>query len=117
MNIENFREYCIAKKGVAEEFPFGGSTLVFKVMGKMFALTDLEGEFFINLKCDPDLAVELREKYPAVQPGYHMNKKYWNTVYVDGSISSKLIFEWIDHSYKLIIDQLPRKLKNEYEQL
>lgn len=117
MNIETFREYCIAKKGVTEEFPFGGSTLVFKVMGKMFSLTDLEGEFFINLKCDPELAVELREQYPAVQPGYHMNKKYWNTVNINGSIASKMIFEWIDHSYNLIIENLPRKLKNEYEKL
>jgi predicted DNA-binding protein (MmcQ/YjbR family) len=74
MNIEEFRQYCLEKKGVTEEFPFGGSTLVFKVMGKMFALTSLEREFSINLKCDPELAIELREKYTAVQPGYHMHK-------------------------------------------
>ena len=117
MNIETFRAYCVAKKGVTEEFPFGGDTLVFKVMGKMFALTSLDSEFSINLKCDPDLAIELREQYPSVQPGYHMNKKYWNTVFIDGSVSSKLIYEWIDHSYNLIIEQFPRKLKNEYEKL
>jgi predicted DNA-binding protein (MmcQ/YjbR family) len=117
MNIEVFREYCLAKKGASEEFPFGGDVLVFKVMGKMFALTVLGGDFSINLKCDPNLAVELREQYPAVQPGYHMHKKYWNTVYIDGSISTKLICEWIDHSYNLVIDQLPKKLKNEYNLL
>ena len=114
MNIETLREYCLAKKGATEEFPFGETVLVFKVMGKMFALTVLGGEFSINLKCDPELAIELREQYPAVKPGYHMNKKYWNTVTIDGSISSKLICEWIDHSYDLIIEQLSRKLKNEY---
>lgn len=80
MNIEELREYCISKKDVTESFPFDETTLVFKVRGKMFALTDLEGELSINLKCDPDLAIELREKYPAVQPGYHMNKKHWNTI-------------------------------------
>jgi predicted DNA-binding protein (MmcQ/YjbR family) len=74
MNIEEFRQYCLSKKGVTEEFPFGPDTLVFKVMGKMFALTNLDGDFSMNLKCDPDMAMELREQYPAVLPGYHMNK-------------------------------------------
>ncbi|HEY4786511.1 MAG TPA: MmcQ/YjbR family DNA-binding protein [Bacteroidales bacterium] len=112
MNVEEFRQYCLSKKGVTEELPFGPDTLVYKVMGKMFALTSLDGDFYINLKCDPDLAIELREKYPAVLPGYHMSKKHWNTVVVDGSISNKLIYEWTDHSYQLVADQLPKHLKN-----
>ena len=112
MNIEEFRQYCLSKKGVTEEFPFGPDTLVFKVMGKMFALTNLDGDFSINLKCDPDLAIELREQYPAVLPGYHMNKKHWNTIAIDGSLSNKLINEWTDHSYNLVVDQLPKILKN-----
>jgi len=107
MNIEELREYCLSKKGVSESFPFDETTLVFKVMDKMFVLTDLEGELSINLKCDPDMANELREKYPAVLPGYHMNKEHWNTVMIDGSIPERLIREWIDHSYDLVIRQLP----------
>lgn len=113
MNIEAFREYCLNKKGVTEEFPFDETTLVFKVMGKMFALTDLEGEFSINLKCEPDKVIELREKYSAVQPGYHMNKNHWNTVYDDGSVTDKLIYNWIDDSYNLVIDKLPKSKKAE----
>jgi predicted DNA-binding protein (MmcQ/YjbR family) len=112
MNIEEFRKYCITKKGVTEEFPFGEDTLVYKVMGKMFALTTLSGDFSINLKCDPELAIELREQYPAVIPGYHMNKMHWNTVIIDGRVPNKLIFEWIDHSYNLVVDQLSKTLKN-----
>ena len=115
MNIEEFRAYCIAKRGVTEEFPFDESTLVFKVMGKIFALTDLEGDFSVNLKCDPDLAIELRENYAQVQPGYHMNKNHWNTIQIDGTISSKLICEWTDHSYAVVVDKLPKKLKAELE--
>ncbi|MFH1121429.1 MAG: MmcQ/YjbR family DNA-binding protein [Bacteroidota bacterium] len=102
MNIEQFRDYCLSLPGVSEHFPFDETTLVFKVNGKMFALTDLEGPLSVNLKCDPELAIELREKYPAVKPGYHMNKKHWNTVEIDGSINDKLITEWIDHSYNNI---------------
>jgi predicted DNA-binding protein (MmcQ/YjbR family) len=117
MNIEDFRTYCLSKKGVTEEFPFDETTLVFKVMGKMFALTDLDGDFSINLKCDPDLAIELREQHPAVQPGYHMNKKHWNTVLMDGSISQKLIFEWTDHSYNLVVCQLPKNIKTNFDLL
>jgi len=112
MNIETLREYCLSKKGVTEGFPFDESTLVFKVMGKMFALTDLVDEFSINLKCDPEKAIELREMYASVQPGYHMSKKHWNTIYVDGSISDKLICEWIDDSYNLIVASLPAKVRN-----
>jgi predicted DNA-binding protein (MmcQ/YjbR family) len=113
MNIEEFREYCISKPGVTEEFPFDENTLVYKVMGKMFALTDLVDEFSLNLKCNPERAVELREQFPAIQPGYHMSKIHWNTVKMDGSLSQKLILELIDHSYNLVVSKLPAKLRQE----
>ncbi len=109
MNIEEFREYCLGKSFVSESFPFDATTLVFKVAGKMFALTDLEEDFKINIKCDPELAIELREKYPCVVPGFHMNKKHWNTIIVDGSVKSEEIKEWIDHSYDLVVKGLPKK--------
>ncbi len=102
MNIEELREYCLSLPGVTEHFPFDETTLVFKVNGKIFALTDLEGPLSVNLKCDPELAVELRERYPSVKPGYHMNKQHWNTVEVDGKVSDKTITGWIEHSYALI---------------
>jgi len=109
MNIEQIREYCIRKKGVAEEFPFDEETLVFKVMGKMFLLASLEAiPLQINLKCDPEKAIELREEYEAVQPGYHMNKKHWNTVILDGSIPEKIVREWIDDSYYSVIAGLKK---------
>lgn len=111
MNIEEFREYCMSKPGVTEEFPFGEDTLVFKVMGKMFALTNLEGDWSLNLKCDPERAIELREKFPAIQPGYHMSKVHWNTVMMDGSLNSDFVLQLIDHSYQLVVDKLPGKLK------
>lgn len=102
MNIESLREYCISKKSVTESFPFDDETLVFKVSGKIFALVSLEGEFTVNLKCDPAFALELRERYPSVVPGYHMNKKHWNTIFIDGTVPDKEIFSWIDHSYDLV---------------
>lgn len=114
MNIEDFREYCIAKKAVTEEFPFDDVTLVFKVANKMFALTSLDKEFSINIKCDPEYAIELREKHPSVQPGYHMNKKHWNTVYVDGSVKDDELKQWIDDSYNLIVKSLTKKVKEEF---
>lgn len=117
MNIEEFREYCIQKPGVTEEFPFDEETLVFKVMGKMFALTNLVGDWNLALKCDPEWAIELREQFPAIRPGYHMNKVHWNTVAMDGSLSQKLILELIDHSYQLVVAKLPGKLKKELDQL
>ena len=103
MNIEILREYCISKKYVTESFPFDDDTLVFKAGGRIFALVNLEGDLSINLKCDPALAVELRERYSSVLPGYHMNKKHWNTVLVDGSVPDKEVFSWIDHSYELVL--------------
>jgi predicted DNA-binding protein (MmcQ/YjbR family) len=102
MNIETLREYCINKPDTTEGFPFGEDTLVFKVKGKIFALANLSGEHSLNLKCDPSLALELRERYSSVTPGYHMNKKHWNTVILDGTIPDKEIFAWIDHSYNLV---------------
>lgn len=118
MDIETFREYCLSKKGVTEGFPFDKSTLVFKVMGKMFALTGLEKTpFSVNLKCDPDRALELRESHPEVAPGYHMNKKHWNTVNFSGSLSTNLKQELIDHSYDLIVNGLTKKLKQELDNL
>ncbi|MEM9025180.1 MAG: MmcQ/YjbR family DNA-binding protein [Bacteroidota bacterium] len=114
MNIESFREYCLAKKGVTEGFPFNETVLVFKVMGKMFALTDLEGEFRINLKCDPERALALRADHAAIIPGYHMSKTHWNTVIIDGSVDEALVVELIDHSYDLVARSLK---KAEREQL
>jgi predicted DNA-binding protein (MmcQ/YjbR family) len=114
MNIESFRTYCLAKSHVEECFPFDETTLVFKVMGKMFALTDLEGPLRLNLKCNPEKAVTLREHYPCVKPGYHMNKKLWNTVEVDGTVSDALIMEWIDHSYELVVAGLPARLRAQF---
>ena len=102
MNIEILREYCISKKNVTESLPFGDDTLVFKTEGRIFALVNLEGDLSINLKCDPVLAIELRERYSSVIPGYHMNKKHWNTIYVDGTVPDKEIFSWVDHSYGLV---------------
>lgn len=117
MHIEAFREYCLAKKGVEECLPFDDNTLVFKVMGKMFALADIDLFESINLKCEPEKAIELREMYPAVKPGYHMNKKHWNTVEMDGSLPDDLLKEWIDDSYTLIVEKLPLKLKKELAEL
>jgi predicted DNA-binding protein (MmcQ/YjbR family) len=113
MNIEEIREYCLTKKGSSECFPFDDVTLVFKVGGKMFALCNLDGDLSINLKCNPEKAVELRELYPAVKPGYHMNKKLWNTVEIDGSINDSIIKSWINDSYQLIVASLTKKQKEE----
>ncbi|UCG28099.1 MAG: MmcQ/YjbR family DNA-binding protein [Bacteroidales bacterium] len=115
MNIESIRDYCLSKKGVTESFPFDETTLVFKVAGKIFALIDLEGDLRINLKCDPLLAVELREQYHAVIPGYHMNKKHWNTVIIDGSVPVGRIYQWIDDSYELVVQKLSQKDKSQME--
>jgi predicted DNA-binding protein (MmcQ/YjbR family) len=115
LNIESFRNYCLKKKGVTEEFPFGEDTLVFKVMGKIFAITDVENFTSINLKSEK--AVELRDTYPAVMPGYHMNKKHWNTVLIDGSLPDKLICQWIDDSYHLVASKLTKSEKSALESM
>ena len=109
MNVEEITEYCLSKNGTSEDFPFDEETLVFKVMGKMFALIPLERiPLQINLKCDPELAVELRERYQAVQPGFHMNKNHWNTILIDGNLRRDLILDWIDLSYDLVVKGLKK---------
>ena len=117
MNIQAFYEYCLSKKGVTQHFPFDEDTLVFKVGGKMFALSSLsqweKGEASVNLKCDPERALELRAEYDAVQPGFHMNKVHWNTVMVDSDVSDKLFRELISHSYDLVFKSLSKKLQAE----
>ncbi len=117
MNIESIRGYCLSKVAVTEGFPFDEITLVFKVMGKMFLLTNLDGDLSVNIKVDPEKAVSLREEYEAVIPGYHMNKKTWNTVNIDGSISDIILYDWIDDSYNLIINNLTNKQKAELREL
>ena len=104
-------------KGVTEEFPFGEETLVYKVMGKMFALTDLENFLSINLKVDPEIGIELREQYDAVKPGYHMNKKHWITVFMDGSVPDRLILLWVLNSYNLVASALTKSQKLTLESL
>lgn len=111
MNLEGFRQYCLSLKGVTEEFPFDNETLVFKVMGKMFALADVTLFVSINLKADPEKAIELRERYEGIQPGYHMNKKHWNTVVTDGSITERLLIELINDSYNLVVAGLPKAVR------
>ena len=114
MNTETLRDYCLTKTGVTESFPFGEETLVFKVGSKIFALMDTESRpTTINLKCDPELAVQLREEFAAVVPGYHMNKTHWNTVTLDGSIRSSDVQTWIDHSYELVKKSLPKAIRDQ----
>ena len=109
MNIEEIREYCISKPGVTEDFPFNDTALVFKVADKMFALLDLsEDSRGLSLKCDPELAIELREQHPEVTPAYHFNKQHWNGVNLKGSISNSQLKEWIGHSYELVVQGLKR---------
>ncbi len=117
MNIESFRELCLKKPGTTEETPFGPDTLVFKVMGKMFALTDLNTFESVNLKCDPERAVMLREEHEGITPGYHMSKVHWNTVTTDGSVKDALIRKLLDHSYVLVVASLPKKLQAVLEQM
>lgn len=115
--IDEFRDYCMAKPGVTEETPFGPETLVMKVMGKVFAITGIDDYEFINLKCEPERAEELREQWEGIKPGWHMNKTHWNSVFVDGSVPDNLIKELIDHSYELIAQSLPKKLREELASL
>jgi predicted DNA-binding protein (MmcQ/YjbR family) len=117
MNLEVFRKHCLGKKGVTEEFPFDKQTLVYKVVGKMFALTDLESFESVNLKVDPEVGEELREKYACVQRGYHMNKKHWITVLMDGSIPDKMVLKWVDNSYELVASGLTKSQKSALESM
>ncbi len=114
MNLETFQNYCLSLKGVTEEMPFGDTVLVYKVEGKMFALCGIDRFESINLKCDPEEAIELRERYAAVQPGYHMNKQHWNTILMDHSIPDKVVLEWTKKSYDLVVSKLPKKIRDSY---
>lgn len=116
MDIESFRARCLSYSGTSEETPFGPDTLVFKVMGKMFALCDIQNFESVNLKCDPEKAIELRERYSGIRPGYHMNKQHWNTI-ESGSIDNKLLLELIDHSYNLVRSGLTKKLQQQLNEL
>jgi predicted DNA-binding protein (MmcQ/YjbR family) len=111
MNLEDLRDYCLQKPGATEGFPFGEDTLVFKVGEKLFLLTGLNDGNRFNAKCDPERAIELRERYDEVTPGYHMNKKHWNTIYMDGKLTTKQLHEIIDDSYHLVLNSLPKKLR------
>ncbi len=118
MDIVQLREYCLLKKGAEESFPFDETTLVFKVGNKMFALNGIDRDPpSVNLKCDPEYAIELRESYSAVTPGYHMSKKHWNTVFLDDDVDGKLLRKLIDHSYDLVVSKLPKKLREELANL
>jgi predicted DNA-binding protein (MmcQ/YjbR family) len=111
MTLEFFRNHCLSLPGVTEDTPFDPTTLCFRVGGKIFSITDLENFEYINLKCDPERAVELRERYPGITPGYHMNKKLWNSVSVSGSVPDRLILELANHSYELIRNSLSKKMR------
>jgi predicted DNA-binding protein (MmcQ/YjbR family) len=119
MDIETFRKYCLSLPGVEETLPFGPDTLVYKVMGKVFALTGLDDEVFqVNLKCDPERAIELREEHPGIIiPGWHMNKKHWNTVFFEEGLRQELLRELIHHSYQLVVDGLPARVKAQWKAL
>lgn len=117
MNVEEYRDYCLSKPGTSESFPFDDKVLVFKVMNKMFALSDITVFEGINLKSDPERAIQLREEYPGIIPGYHMSKVHWNTVTTDGSVGDKLLRELIDDSYDLIVKSLPKKVQKELSEL
>lgn len=117
MNIESFRDYCLSFPGVTEGFPFGGDTLVFKVMDKMFALVDVDRFESINLKCDPERALELRASYEEITPGYHMNKTHWNTIATKGAVPDELLRDLIIHSYELVVSGLTQKKKKELRDL
>jgi len=117
MNVEEYHDYCTLKKGVTEGFPFDEKTLVFKVMNKMFALVDVDEFKSVNLKCNPEKALDLREEYHAINPGYHMNKKHWNTITFNGDVPDQLIFELIDHSYDLVVKSLTKKEQAELAEM
>lgn len=117
MDIETAREYCLSKKAVTESLPFDEYSLVMKVMDKMFALIDLEGANKISMKCDPDYAIELRERYSAIDGAYHFNKKYWNQILFDGDADDKLIKSLIDHAYEEVLKKFTKKMRAEYDTL
>ena len=112
MDIESLRDYCLSKPAAQETLPFGPDTLVYKVGGKIFLICSLNSETLrFSVKCDPEKVIELRERYDCVQPGYHLNKKHWNTIMVDGTVSNSMMKEWINDSYDLIVESLPAKAR------
>lgn len=113
MTLSYLRDYCLKKPGTSEDTPFDANTLCFRVGGKIFAITDLEDFAFVNLKCDPERSIDLREQFSGITPGYHMNKKWWNSVAVLGEVPDSLILELVDHSYSLILHSLPKKVQAE----
>ena len=117
MDIEFFREYALKKKAVSESQPFGDDVFVYKVLNKIFMLINFDTPFQIDLKCDPELAIELRERYPAIRGAFHMNKTHWNMIDVDGSVPLNEILKMIDHSYELIVDKFSKKEKEQYKKL
>jgi len=117
MNIEEYRDFCLGLPGVTEEFPFDVETLVFKVMGKMFALTDVDTFISFNAKCKPEDCIDLRERYSGIKPGFHMSKKHWNTISTDGSVPEELMYELIRNSYDQVVAGLTRKNREELKKL
>jgi len=117
MNIESFREFCLSLPATNEKMPFDQETLVFTVCDKMFALVNIEKFESFNVKCDPELAVQLREKYSTIIPGWHMNKKHWNTIILDGSLDDKQLQDWIKHSYDMVVKSLPKKVQIELNKI
>lgn len=117
MDIESIREYCLSKKAVTKCLPFDEYSLVMKVMGKMFALIDLESANKISLKCNPEYALELRERHSAIEGAWHFNKKYWNQVFLDGDVDDKLMKQLIDHSIEEVLKKFTKKMRAEYETL
>lgn len=117
MNILEFRNFCMQFKGVEETMPFDDKVLAFKVLGKVFALTHIDDFKTVNLKCDPERAIELREQYTEVEPGYHMSKKHWNTVRVDGQLRDDLIMEWTKDSYDLVVSKMTKKLQAQLKEM
>jgi predicted DNA-binding protein (MmcQ/YjbR family) len=115
MDVEAYRSYCLSKEFTTESFPFGGDTLVFKVCGKMFALAGIDDFISVNLKCNPERAIELRASYMAILPGFHMNKTHWNTVKTHEDVNDKLFYELIDHSYNLVLSSVSKKVVEEYK--
>ncbi len=116
MNIEELRTFCLSLKGAEESLPFDNKTLVFSIKGKMFCLTDINEYEYFNVKCDPEKAIELREQFEEVSPGFHMNKKHWNSIKTNGTISTNQLKQWIVDSYNLVIANLPKKIQKELEE-
>lgn len=116
MNIEQLREYCLSKKATTECFPFDATTLVFKVAGKMFAVTSLDRPDCVSMKCNPEYALELRERYQAIEGAYHFNKKYWNQIHFNKDVDDTLLLQLIDHSYDEVLKTFTKKQRTAYDE-